>query len=79
MKTILLICVVLLAIIFAFIMGWHYAIHKKAKHMIDDMLMGEIILDISSVEEDTIKCQFDRNPKEMMDKNYIMLEVKIRQ
>ena len=38
-----------------------------------------IIIDMSSAEEDLIKCQFDKNPKEWMNNNYILLEVKIRQ
>lgn len=69
---------VTVAIIFAFWLGGRVALNKKAKKMIEEMNFGTIIFDMTSVEADTISCEFDKNPKEMLGFNYILMEVKIR-
>lgn len=75
---VLLAIVIVLAIIFSFICGWHLALHKKAKKMIEECDFGDIILDMKSPENDLVNCEFTRNPKEMLGMNYILLQVKIR-
>ena len=78
MVIVVVICAIVACII-SFICGYRYAINSKAKKMIEQMNMGEIILDLSNSSDETIKCQFDKSPREMLGLNFILLEVKIRQ
>lgn len=75
---VILVLVIVLAIIFSFIIGYKYAIHKKAKEMIEEMMIGSIIIDMTGVDKELFTCQFDKNPKEILNKDYIIMEVKIR-
>lgn len=63
----------------AFMFGFNYAIKQKAKTMIEDMHMGTIIFDFSRDADEPVKCQFEKSPREMVDKDFILMEVKIRQ
>lgn len=67
------------AIIFAYITGRNLSIHKKAQKMINECDFGDIVIDMSGVEQETFRIALNRNPKEMMSMNYILLQVKIRQ
>ena len=66
-------------IIGAFMFGFNYAIKQKAKTMIEDMHMGTIIFDFSRDADEPVKCQFEKSPREMINKDFVLLEVKIRQ
>jgi hypothetical protein len=75
-------CCILIAItllIATFMLGFNYALKQKAKTMIDDMYMGTIIFDFSRDADEPVKCQFEKSPREMMNKDFILMEVKIRQ
>ena len=69
-------CVVLCVI--SFVLGGKFAINRKAKKMIEQMHMGTIVFDLAS-NDDTIQCQFDKNPREMLGLEFVMMNVKIRQ
>ena len=73
------IAVVLLAIIFSFMAGFNFAIKHKAKEMIETMNMGSIIVDFTNDAEEPISCRFDKSPREMLNMDYILLDVKVRQ
>ena len=79
LKIIIPIIIAIVLIIFAFWFGGKVALHKKAKKMIAEMNFGSIIIDMTSVESETISCEFDRNPREMLKYNYILMEVAVRQ
>ncbi len=80
MKYLLLGLLVISAIIFAFMAGFNFAIKGKAKDMLDKMNMGTIIFDLRpDNKEDLFTCHFEKNPREMLDKEFILMEVKIRE
>lgn len=74
-----IILVTITALIATFMLGFNYAIKQKAKTMIEDMHMGTIIFDFSRDADEPVKCQFEKSPREMVDKDFILMEVKIRQ
>ena len=69
----------LLALTFAFMAGFNFAMHNKAKDMLNKMYMGTIVFDMRTDADETFQCQFEKSPREMLDKDYILMEVKIRQ
>lgn len=71
--------ITIIVLIAAFMLGFNYAIKQKAKTMIEDMHMGTIIFDFSRDADKAVKCQFEKSPREMVDKDFILMEVKIRQ
>ena len=74
--------VIVLLIIFSllfFCIGTKFKECQLLKYVESDLIFGEIILDLNNLEDELLKIEFDKNPREMLDKNYICLEVKIRQ
>lgn len=67
-----------LAIIVSFMAGFNFAMRGKAKDMIEKMHMGTIILDTRDDANETIQCQFDKSPRELLNMDFILMEVKIR-
>lgn len=63
----------------SFIFGYKHALGVYSKRLIKDFDFGDVVVNVSSVEDDTISISFSRNPREMFDKNYILLNVKIRE
>lgn len=79
MNLIIVIVCGLIACIISFVLGGKFAISRKAKKMIEQMSMGDIILDMADASENTVQCQFSKSPREMLGLSFILLEVKIRQ
>lgn len=67
-----------LAIILSFMAGFNFAMRGKAKDMIERMDMGTIILDTRDDANETIQCQFNKSPRELLNMDFILMEVKIR-
>lgn len=63
----------------SFILGYKHALATFSERLISDFDFGDVVINMSSVEDDTISVSFSRNPREMLDKNYILLNVKIRE
>ena len=53
--------------------------HNYAKKMIEKWYGGDIIIDMSNVESDTLSVEFDKNPKELMGLSYTIMGIKIRE
>ena len=77
-KYILLVIIIIAALIFCFVAGMQYGLHLYAKRFIEDCYVGDIVIDMSSVESDTITADFEKNPKEFMHCNYVAMGVKTR-
>lgn len=59
--------------------GFKYSITYSVNKIIKTMNFGTIIIDLSDPKSDTLQCEFDKNPREMLDKNYVIMEIKIRE
>ena len=79
MNPLVIIGLVLLGFIVSFLTGRHFALQQYSKKLIDNYLFGQVIVDMSSVDKDLLTMELERNPKEMLDMNYVIFEVKIRQ
>lgn len=69
---------VIVAIVVAFLMGMQHGLHLYAKRFIEDCYAGDLIIDMQSVESDTISVDFERNPKELMGYQYVAMGVKVK-
>ncbi len=65
-------------VILAFMAGFNFAIKKQAAKMLEEMHMGTIIFDVRRDADETFQCHFDKNPRQMLDKEFVLMEVKIR-
>ncbi len=74
----LLILLVIFVVIISFIVGRQSGLHKYSKKMIDEALVGTLVVDMSSYENDLFQIEFDKNPKEFIHLDYIMMDLKIR-
>ena len=74
----LLILLVIFVVFVSFMLGRQSGLHKYSKKMIDEALVGTLVIDMSSYENDLFQVELDKNPKEFMHLDYIMMDVKIR-
>lgn len=73
-----IIFVIIVAVI-AFILGFVISKQLYIKYCVENLMFGDIILDMEGVENDLLSVELDRSPREMLDKNVIMFNLKIRQ
>lgn len=66
------------ALVLGIFVGYLVTIKRTASRMLKDMHFGTIIIDMKSTSSDTISCEFDRNPREFLGMDYILMDVKIR-
>ena len=76
MLLIILIAIVLAIIIF--FIGMHVGHHVYAKRM-SEAYGGELVVDLSAPEANTLSVDFEKNPKELLKYHYILMEVKVRE
>lgn len=82
MDFIAIVIYVIIAIIICiavFIFGVLYGKHLYPKDLINNYDFGDIIIDMSSAESDTFSIDFSKNPKEMFNLDFVLLNVKIRE
>ncbi len=73
-----IIFVIIVAVI-AFILGFVISKQLYIKYCAENLMFGDIILDMEGVENDLLSVELDRSPREMLDKHVVMFNLKIRQ
>ena len=68
----------LLLLLAGFFIGRVNALHSYAKKMLNDAYAGELIIDMTSVDKELFSVDFEKNPKELMQYEYVLMGVKIR-
>lgn len=61
-----------------FLTGMHLGRYTYAKRMVE-AYGGDLIVDLSAPEANTLSVDFEKNPKELIQYHYILMEVKVRE
>ena len=62
-----------------FIAGFQIGLHYYAKKLLTKYYGGDLIIDISSIEAETLQVEFEKNPKELLGYKYVLMGVFIRE
>lgn len=79
MEYVTILLIAFIGMIGSFIFGSRHGQNKIATTMVNKFDFGDVVIDMSSVDKPLISADFNRNPKEMLGLNYILLNVKIRE
>lgn len=74
-----IIVVSLLATIIIFLAGFQLGLHYYAKKLLTKYYGGDLIIDISSLDAETLQIELEKNPKELMAYKYVLMGIFVRE